>query len=232
MYGLPRTSVRLCPPYRLHAGLRAAKIDPKDVSFVSIATEDVPALVAGQIDTAILHVEQEIIAQSKIPSLHAIARLWEIQPDNLYNVMAVMEKTIQDKRAALKAFVKGHIEATRLIYTDKAKVIPIIVKYTKLPADVVAKSSTSWWMNASGMPITASAHAGELYCQPDGTVGNIQKGNTPIVRGARRPNVRQRADQGARRMERSALPVGQLTSIFFDRSSPVPHLTLPNSRSA
>ena len=120
--------------------LRAAKIDPKDVSFVSIATEDVPALVAGQVDTAILHVEQEIIAQSKIPSLHAIARLWEIQPDNLYNVMAVMEKTIQDKRAALKAFVKGHIEATRLIYTDKAKVLPIIVKYTKLPKDVVDKS--------------------------------------------------------------------------------------------
>src|SRR5687768_387420 len=120
--------------------LRAAKIDPKEVKFVSIATEDVPALVAGQVDTAILHVEQEMIAQSKIPSLHAIARLWEIQPDNLYNVMAVMEKTIQDKRPALKAFVKGHIEATRLIYTDKAKVLPIIVKYTKLPADVVAKS--------------------------------------------------------------------------------------------
>ena len=66
--------------------LRAAKIDPKEVNFVSIATEDVPALVAGQIDTAILHVEQEIIAQQKIPSLHAIARLWEIQPENLYNV--------------------------------------------------------------------------------------------------------------------------------------------------
>ena len=60
--------------------LRAAKIDPKDVHFVSIATEDVPALVADQVDTAILHVEQEMIAQTKIPTLHAIARLWEIQP--------------------------------------------------------------------------------------------------------------------------------------------------------
>ena len=79
--------------------LRAAKIDPKEVNFVSIATEDVPALVAGQIDTAILHVEQEIIAQQKIPSLHAIARLWEIQPDNLYNVLAVTEKTDPGKAA-------------------------------------------------------------------------------------------------------------------------------------
>ena len=88
--------------------LRAAKIDPKDVNFVSIASEDVPALVADQIDTAILHVEQEIIAQSKIPSLHAIARLWEIQPKNLFNVMAVTDKTINEKPAALQAFVKGH----------------------------------------------------------------------------------------------------------------------------
>jgi putative hydroxymethylpyrimidine transport system substrate-binding protein len=38
--------------------LHAAKIDPKDVNFVSIASEDVPALVADQVDTAILHVEQ------------------------------------------------------------------------------------------------------------------------------------------------------------------------------
>ena len=160
--------------------LRAANIDPKDVSFVSIATEDVPALVAGQVDTAILHVEQEMIAQSKIPSLHAIARLWEIQPDNLYNVMAVMEKTIQDKRAALEAFVKGHIEATRLIYTDKAKVLPIIVKYTKLPADVVAKSldfmvdKCIWDANHGLGPRRVNFTANLME-----RVGNIQKGKTP-----------------------------------------------------
>ena len=72
--------------------LRAAKIDPKDVNFVSIATEDVPALVANQVDTAILHVEQEMVALSKVPTLHAIARMWEIQPNNLNTVMAVTER--------------------------------------------------------------------------------------------------------------------------------------------
>src|SRR5262245_15259288 len=60
--------------------LRAAKIDPKDVNFVSIASEDVPALVADQVDTAILHVEQEMLAKSKVPDLHAIGRMWELQP--------------------------------------------------------------------------------------------------------------------------------------------------------
>src|SRR5664279_5990296 len=57
------------------AVLRAAKIDPKEVNFVSIASEDVPALVADQVDTAILHVEQEMLAKSKVPDLHAICLL-------------------------------------------------------------------------------------------------------------------------------------------------------------
>jgi len=59
------------------AVLRAAKIDPKDVNFVTIASEDVPALVADQVDTAMLHVEQEMLAKSKVPTLHAIARMDE-----------------------------------------------------------------------------------------------------------------------------------------------------------
>jgi ABC-type nitrate/sulfonate/bicarbonate transport system substrate-binding protein len=160
--------------------LRAAKIDKKDVHFVSIATEDVPALVANQVDTAILHVEQEIIAQSKVPTLHAIARLWEIQPNNLYAVMAVTEKTIKDKHDALKAFVKGHIEATRLIYTDRAKVLPIIAKYTKLPNDVINKAldlmvEKCIWDPNTGLGPKRINFTAELMTK----VGNIPEGKTP-----------------------------------------------------
>jgi ABC-type nitrate/sulfonate/bicarbonate transport system substrate-binding protein len=160
--------------------LRAAKIDKKDVHLVSIATEDVPALVANQVDTAILHVEQEMIAKSKIPTLHAIARLWEIQPNNLYAVMAVTEKLIQEKRAAVKAFVKGHIEATRLIYTDRAKVMPIILKYTKLPPDVAAKAldfmiEKCIWDPGTGLGPKRVNFTAELMTK----VGNIPEGKTP-----------------------------------------------------
>ena len=160
--------------------LRAAKIDPKDVNFVSIASEDVPALVADQIDTAILHDEQEIIAQSKIPSLHAIARLWEIQPKNLFNVMAVTDKTITEKPAALQAFVKGTIEATRLMYTDKAKVLPILVKYTELPKDAVEKAydfmvKNCIWDANHGLGPERVDFTAELMTK----VGNIPQGKTP-----------------------------------------------------
>jgi NitT/TauT family transport system substrate-binding protein len=160
--------------------LRAAKIDPKEVNFVSIATEDVPALVANQVDTAILHIEQEMIALSKVPTLHSVARLWELQPKNLYNVMAVTEKTLASNRAALLGYVKGHIEATRLLYTDKAKVLPIIVKYTGIPEDVASKSldflvKECIWDANHGIAQSRVAFTTELMER----VGNIEKGKAP-----------------------------------------------------
>ncbi len=120
--------------------LRAAKIDPKDVNFVTIASEDVPALVADQVDTAILHVEQEMLAKSKVPTLHAIARMWEVQPKTLYTLAVVTEKTIKDKPAALQAFVTANIEAMRMMYSDKAKVMPILVKFTGYPEKIMSET--------------------------------------------------------------------------------------------
>jgi ABC-type nitrate/sulfonate/bicarbonate transport system substrate-binding protein len=120
--------------------LRAAKIDPKDVNFVTIASEDVPALVADQVDTAILHVEQELLAKEKVPSLHAIARMWELSPKQLYTLYSVRDDTIKQKQAALEAFVKATIEATRILYTDKTKVMPIIVKHTGYPEKIISET--------------------------------------------------------------------------------------------
>ena len=120
--------------------LRAAHVSPKDVNFVTIGTEDVPALVADQVDTAILHVEQEMLAKSKVPSLHAIARMWKLQPKTMYTLFDVTDKTIKDKPKALEAFVKGMIEATRIMYTDKAKVLPILVKHTGYPEKVISQT--------------------------------------------------------------------------------------------
>jgi NitT/TauT family transport system substrate-binding protein len=160
--------------------LRAGKVNPKDVNFVSIATEDVPALLANQIDTAILHVEQEMLAQSKVPSIHAIARMWELQPKSLYQVMAVQDKTIKEKQKALQAFVKANIEATRILYTERDKVIPILVKYTGYPKDIVEKTydflvkNCIWDANA-GLGADRVNFTAALMTK----VGNIEKGKTP-----------------------------------------------------
>ena len=160
--------------------LRAAKIDPKEVNFVSIATEDVPALVADQVDTAILHVEQEMQAKEKVPSLHAIARLWELQPKQLYTVYAVKESTIKEKPAALQAFTKAVIEATRIMYTDKAKVVPIMVKETGYPEKIISETydvlvKACIWDANTGLSPERVNFTAELMTK----VGNIEKGKTP-----------------------------------------------------
>lgn len=78
-----------------------------------------------------------MLARTKAPGLHAIARMWEMQPKQLYQFMLVTEKVIKEKPAALQAFVKANIEATCSIYSDKARVIPIMVKYTNYPRKIV-----------------------------------------------------------------------------------------------
>jgi NitT/TauT family transport system substrate-binding protein len=162
------------------AVLRVAKIDPKDVNFVSIATEDVPALVADQVDTGILHVEQEMLAKSKVPGIHAIARMWQLQPKTLYLTAAATDKTIKEKPAQLKAFIKANMEATRLMYSDKAKVMPILVKHTGYPQKIVEESfdflvKECIWDANTGLGVERFVFTADLMTK----VGNIAAGKTP-----------------------------------------------------
>jgi NitT/TauT family transport system substrate-binding protein len=160
--------------------LRIAKIDPKEVNFVSIATEDVPALVADQVDTAIMHVEQEMLAKSKVPGLNAIARMWELQPKTLYLVAAATDRTIKEKPAQLLAFVKANMEATRLMYSDKAKVMPVLVKHTGYPPRIVEEAfdfmvKECIWDANTGLGAERFDFTADLMTK----VGNIAAGKTP-----------------------------------------------------
>ena len=160
--------------------LRSAKIDPKDVNFVSIASEDVPALVANQVDTAILHVEQEMLAKSKVPDLHAIARMWEVQPKTLYTFLSATEKTIKTKPDMVQKIVAGTIEATRVMYSDKAKVMPILVKETGYPEKVISDTydflvKNCIWDANSGLSKERVDFTANLMTK----VGNIKPGKTP-----------------------------------------------------
>jgi NitT/TauT family transport system substrate-binding protein len=160
--------------------LRSAKIDPKEVNFVSIASEDVPALVANQVDTAILHVEQEMLAKSKVPDLHAIARMWEVQPKTLYTFLSATEKTIKAKPDMVEKIVAATIEATRIMYSDKAKVLPILVKETGYPEKVISDTydflvKNCIWDANSGLSKERVDFTANLMTK----VGNIKPGKTP-----------------------------------------------------
>ena len=160
--------------------LRAGKIDAKEVNFVAIASEDVPALVANQVDTAILHVEQEMLAKTKVPDLHAIARMWELQPKTLYTFLSATEKTLKDKPDVTEKVVAATIEATRIMYSDKAKVLPIMVKNTGYPEKVISDTydflvKNCIWDANSGLSKERIDFTANLMTK----IGNIKEGKTP-----------------------------------------------------
>lgn len=162
------------------AVLRAGKIDPKEVNFVAIASEDVPALVANQVDTAILHIEQEKLAQSKVPDLHAIARMWDLQPKTLYTFLSATEKEIKAKPDVIQKVVTANIEATRALYNDKAKVLPILVKNTGYPEKIISETydfmvKNCLWDANSGLSRERIDFTAQLMTK----VGNIKPGKTP-----------------------------------------------------
>jgi ABC-type nitrate/sulfonate/bicarbonate transport system substrate-binding protein len=103
-----------------------------------------------------------------------------LSPKQLYTLYSVRDDTIKQKQAALDAFVKATIEATRILYTDKAKVMPIIVKHTGYPEKIISETydylvkSCIWDANTGLLPERINFTANLME-----RVGNIDKGKTP-----------------------------------------------------
>src|SRR5688572_31508899 len=63
------------------AVLASCGLTPKDVDYVPVSTTGrVAGLLSNQIDTAILHVDQAIVAKKKKPELNILVNLWEPLP--------------------------------------------------------------------------------------------------------------------------------------------------------
>ncbi|MEK6602174.1 MAG: ABC transporter substrate-binding protein, partial [Candidatus Binatota bacterium] len=74
--------------------LRKAGIKPEEVTFIVIASADVPPLVAGAIDTAVLHVDQLMLARQKDPSFQPLVKFWELEPNQIFNLFVAQEKKL------------------------------------------------------------------------------------------------------------------------------------------
>jgi ABC-type nitrate/sulfonate/bicarbonate transport system substrate-binding protein len=115
-----------------------------------------------------------------VPSLHAIARMWELQPKTLYTFLSTTEQIIKEKPQLVQAVVDANIEATRIMYTDRAKIIPILVKRTGYPEKVLADSfdymvKECIWDANSGLSAERINFTANLMTK----IGNIKEGKTP-----------------------------------------------------
>jgi NitT/TauT family transport system substrate-binding protein len=140
------------------AVLATCGLTPKDVQYVPVSTKGrVPGLLTNQIDTAILHVDQAIVAKKKKPELNILVNLWEPLPKWLYAAYIAPEKEIASNRQLYVDIMAALIKANRYIYNNKARTVEIATKYTQQDSDAVAQTydilaNAGAWPVNDGLP--------------------------------------------------------------------------------
>jgi NitT/TauT family transport system substrate-binding protein len=137
--------------------LRQAGIKPEEVTFVPIASADVPPLLAGAIDTAILHIDQMITARRKEPSLHPLVRFWELEPNQLFLTVVAQEKRLQAEPARYQALVRALARANRFMYANRARTVEIAMKHALIPREIAEEAYDELvrgkvWSQNDGLP--------------------------------------------------------------------------------
>jgi len=118
--------------------LKSAGLTVDDAHFLASATAGrLPGLVADQIDAVALHPEDVFLAKKQKPTLNLLVQLVELMPNYQFNSYGASTEWIARDRALLRDTAAAMIEANRMAYRDKAKVLPIIVKATEKPAEAV-----------------------------------------------------------------------------------------------
>lgn len=111
--------------------LLKAGLKPTDAQFISTSTAGrVPALITGQVDTGVMHVEQANRAIKRKPSLHNVLNFWEAFPDALYQVFVASEDKLRKDPEALTGFIKAVMKATRFMYRNKDKALDAAAEIT------------------------------------------------------------------------------------------------------
>ncbi len=116
-------------------------LTPRDVQYINLATAArVPALVSGQIDAIVMHVDQIFEAIKEKPSLRILAQLSDVLPKGWYAAYVTTGELIRTDPKLLEDAVAALLEANRFIYQNRDRTIEIGVKYTKFDKDIVAKT--------------------------------------------------------------------------------------------
>ena len=140
------------------AVLASCGLTPKDVQYVFVSTKGrVAGLLTAQIDTAILHVDQALVAKKKKPDLNILVNLWEPLPKWLYAAYIAPEKEIAANRQLYVDIMTALVKANRFMYKDKAKTVEIAAKYTQQEPDVVGQTydilaNVGAWPVNDGLP--------------------------------------------------------------------------------
>ena len=162
----------------LRAGLKV-----EDANFISSATAGrLPGLITGQVDGVALHPEDEFLAKKQKPTLNALVRLGEVQPNYLFNAYGASTAWIERDRPLLRDTVASMIEANRAQFegTEKEKVLKAVMEATQKPQDAVEFAIKSLTQNCIWSVNTGfDKKRMEWQIQYSVEVGDIEAGKKP-----------------------------------------------------
>ncbi|TAM69397.1 MAG: ABC transporter substrate-binding protein [Microbacteriaceae bacterium] len=133
--------------------LESAKLSQSDVSYVPTnANAIVSALVAGQIESGILHPEQFLAAQEKDPNLHSLVNLYKIEPKYFYGTYFTSQSWLEKNPEAAERFTEALTKAHRAMYDKKSVVVPIIAKATGFTDKIISEAWTTYMKDIQAFP--------------------------------------------------------------------------------
>jgi NitT/TauT family transport system substrate-binding protein len=142
--------------------LQRAGLTTQDVHYVPLASANyIPSLVAGQIDTAILHVDQALNAQQRKAGLHQLVNLWELLPDYFYGAFVMSPEKMSEDPSVPVRFVKAVMRAHRFMYANKDRTVEMASRFTNVPATILAPAYDQ--LTAAGVwPVNDGMPAGDI----------------------------------------------------------------------
>ena len=155
--------------------LKKYGIAATDVKFVSTTTAArVTALVAGQVDTGVLHLDQVKTIAKKNPGIHTLVNMADVVKDYQYAVFAATTDSLKNNATKMECLVRALMRADRMLYdtTKRQQLLDVMVKYTNEDPQVVAATydelvALQAWPQNEGIP----------RANIEGTVKSLKDGN-------------------------------------------------------
>jgi NitT/TauT family transport system substrate-binding protein len=114
---------------------------PEDVSYRPVqASGYTGALLAGQIDAAILQQEQYFAVKEEKPDFHSLADLYKLQPDYFYGTYFAKEDWIGGHSKEATAFAAALIKAHRFMYENEEETVKIASEATGFDEKAVTQA--------------------------------------------------------------------------------------------
>lgn len=163
--------------------LKTCGLTIKDVhALVFPGNQNPQAVLAGQLKTSVLHLNEAISIEHHGKKLHDIMTMADAVPDTMYEFFSVQQSKLQSLRPALVRFVAAQIAALNWMFDpanadEVAQLESVVGDNAAVMKDAMAKYKEIgfWTLDGSGLPLQNINNMIENQVK----VGNVPKDKAP-----------------------------------------------------